>query len=228
MKKRERAGRDMTASYLIKDIITYTIYFIALMFILQFFGINLAGTLLSLGIVGIAVSFAAKDIISNLFSGIILILGKSIKVGDSIEIDGKKGTVERISLRSTVIVDDLGIKINVPNSTLTNNPYLEFKSDELRRVDINAGLPLNIDVEEFRDYIIKKIVTYDEIADTPMPNVFARETSFKQTKVKVSFWIKEFNTKDRRKLIIVNKDKYKLIIANDIRKYINTMGEKNE
>ena len=64
------------------------------MYILQFFGVNLAGTLLSLGIVGIAVSFAAKDIISNLFSGIILILGKSIKVGDTIEIEVDPGMSE--------------------------------------------------------------------------------------------------------------------------------------
>ena len=228
MKHREDRGKDMTASYLLKDIITYTIYFVSLMYILQFFGINLAGTLLSLGIVGIAASFAAQDIISNLFSGIILILGKSIKVGDTIEIDDKKGIVERISLRSTLIVDDLGIKIHVPNSTLTNNPYLEFKSNELCRVDLIVGLPLDIDAEEFREYIIKKISTYDAIADSPNPNVYLRESSFKQIKVKVSFWVKDINTDDRRKLIIRTKDKYKLIIANDIRKYIMKMGEKNE
>lgn len=90
MNKMKRFKKDMTAIYLIRDIINYIIYFIALMVILQFFGINLTGTLLSLGIIGIAVSFAAKDIISNLFSGIILIIGKSIKVGDTIEINNKK------------------------------------------------------------------------------------------------------------------------------------------
>lgn len=228
MKRREKNGKDMTVAYLLKDIITYVIYFISLMYILQLFGINLPGILLSLGIVGIAVSFAAQDIISNLFSGIILIIGKSIKVGDTLEINGKKGTVKRVSLRSTVIVDELGIKNHVPNSTLTNNPYLEFKSNELCRVDINAGLPLYIDVEEFKEYITKKIATYDEIADSPGPYVFAREMSFKQTKLKISFWVKDSNSEDSRELIIRNKDKYKLIIANDIRKYIITMGEKNE
>ena len=112
MNKMERFQDDMTATYLIRDIITYIIYFIALMVILQFFGINVAGTLLSVGIVGIAVSFAAKDIISNLFSGIILIIGKSVKVGQTIEINNQKGYVERIFLRSTVIVNDLGVRIN--------------------------------------------------------------------------------------------------------------------
>lgn len=130
MNKMERFKKDMTAIYLIRDIINYIIYFIALMTILQFFGINLAGTLLSLGIIGIAVSFAAKDIISNLFSGIILILGRSIKVGDTIEINNKKGVVERVKLRSTTVIDDNGVKIHVPNSTLTNNSYLQFKNPE--------------------------------------------------------------------------------------------------
>lgn len=65
MNRMKRFNKDMTAVYLIRDLINYIIYFIALMIILQFFGINLAGTLLSLGIIGIAVSFAAKDIISN-------------------------------------------------------------------------------------------------------------------------------------------------------------------
>ena len=128
MNRMDRFKSDMTAVHLVRDIINSIIYFIALMIILQFFGINLAGTLLSVGIVGIAVSFAAKDIISNLFSGIVLILGKSIKVGDTIEINNKKGFIERITLRSTIIVDDYGVREIIPNSTLTNLPYLLFKS----------------------------------------------------------------------------------------------------
>ena len=217
MNRMNRFKKDMTVIYLIRDIINCIIYFIALMVILQFFGINLTGTLLSLGIVGIAVSFAAKDIISNLFSGIILILGKSIKVGDTIEIYDEKGVVERISLRSTVIVDDLGVRNVVPNSTLTNNPYLQYKSPEKYRVDIIAGLPLNMDIGEFKDYIIKKMESYTEIAENPKPNVFAKEIKFGETRVKVSFWVKNFN----------KKDEYKIIITNEIRKYME-MGEKNE
>ncbi len=217
MNRMKRFKKDMTAIYLIRDIITYVIYFIALMVILQFFGINLAGTLLSVGIVGIAVSFAAKDIISNLFSGIILIIGKSIKVGDTIEVDGKKGYVERISLRSTVVVDDVGVKNIVPNSILTNNEYQLYKEPEIFRVDIIVGLPFNMDVEHFRNYIIQKMSEYDEISDKPKPDVYAKEILFKETRVKVSFWIKDFN----------NKDKYKIIISNEIRKFIN-MGENNE
>ena len=209
MNKMDRYHKNKAAIYLARDIINYIIYFIALMIILQFFGINLAGTLLSLGIVGIAVSFAAKDIISNLFSGIILIIGKSIQVGDTIEINNKKGVVERISLRSTTIIDDNGIRDIIPNSTLTNYPYLQYKPPEKYRVDILTGLALNNDIEEFKEYITKKISEYDEILDDPKPNVYAKEITFEESKVKVSFWVKDYNS----------KDKYKLIITNEIRKY---------
>lgn len=216
--KMKRFSKDMTAIYLVRDLINYTIYFIAVMIILQIFGIDLAGTLLSVGIVGIAVSFAAKDIISNLFSGMILILGKSIKVGDTIEVNGKKGFVEKISLRSTVVVDDMGVKNHVPNSTLTNDYYLQFKQPEKYRIDIIVGLPLNIDVEKFSEEIIEKISSYEAVADNPKPTVFSQEIKFEESRVKVSFWVINLN----------DKDKYKLKVTNDIRKCINKMGENDE
>ena len=217
MNRMERFERDMTAIYLIRDIISYVIYFIALMIILQFFGINLAGTLLSLGIVGIAVSFAAKDIISNLFSGMILIIGKSIRVGDTIEINNKKGFVEKISLRSTVIVDDAGVRNVIPNSTLTNYVYSKFKSPEKYRVNIMVGLALDKDIEDFSEYIVKKMESYPDIAKNPKPEVYAKEITFEESRLKVSFWVNNFN----------DKDKYMIIITNDIRKYVQK-GEKNE
>ena len=206
----KRFKDDMTGIYLIRDIIVYIIYFIALMNILSLFGINLYGTLLSLGIVGIAVSLAAKDIISNLFSGIILIIGKSIRVGDTIELNNTKGVIESIQLRTTTIKDDDGIVSTIPNSTLTNNLFKLYKSPEKYRIDILAGLPLNIDLDEFNEYIIKEIKQLDGVLNDPKPRIFSKGITFEETNIKISFWIKDFT----------NKDDYKLIITNKIRKFI--------
>jgi small-conductance mechanosensitive channel len=210
LNKFSRLKDDMTGIYLIRDIIIYVVYFIALLAILQLFGINLYGTLLSLGIVGIAVSLAAKDLISNLFSGIILIIGKSIRVGDTIEINKSKGVVESIRLRTTTIKDDDGIVSTIPNSTLTNNLYKSYKAPEKYRVDILAGLSLDTDLNEFADYIIEKINELDGVLDNPKPKIFSKGITFEETNIKISFWIKDSN----------NKDDYKLKITNEIRKFV--------
>lgn len=211
MNKIKRFKKDITLIYLVRDIINYIIYFIALMIILQIFGINLAGILLSLGIVGIAVSFAAKDLISNLFSGILLILGRSVKVGDTLEIKEMKGTVEIIRLRSTTIKDDKGVLSNIPNSTLTNNTYLQYNSKERNRVDLIVGISLNIDIEEFRKYILDFINKHSGVLKNPKAKIFSKNITFEETTLKISFWIKDFN----------KKEEYKLIITNEIRKYVN-------
>ena len=174
MNKIKRFKKDITLIYLIRDIINYIIYFIALMSILQIFDINLAGTLLSLGIVGIAVSFAAKDLISNFFSGILLIMGRSVKVGDTLEIKEMKGTVETISLRSTTIRDDNGVLSNIPNSILTNNTYLQYNKKERHRVDLTIGIGLNIDIEEFKTYILDFINRQKGILKNPSSSFFKR------------------------------------------------------
>lgn len=204
-----RFKEDMTGTYLIRDIIVFIIYFLALMYVLKLFGINLYGTLLSLGIVGIAVSLAAKDLISNLLSGITLIMGRSIKVGDTIEMNKQKGVIKRINLRTTTIIDDNGVQSIIPNSTLTNNLFILYKPSEKYRIDILAGLPLNINLDEFNAYILEKIKKLDGVLDTPHVKITAINITFEQTNLKISFWIKDIN----------KKDDYKIIIINEIRKF---------
>ena len=211
LNKLNRFDESKTAIYLIKEIIVYIIYFVGMMYFLKLFGINLYGTLLSLGIVGIAVSLAAKDIISNLFSGIVLIIGRSIKVGDTIEINKTKGVIQMIHLRKTTIKDDDGVISSIPNSTLTNNLFKIYKAPEKYRVNIMAGLPLNVDLNEFNSYIIEKINELEEVLDNPEPRISAKGITFEQTNIKISFWIKDYN----------NKDYYKIIITNEIRKFTN-------
>lgn len=211
LNKLNRFDESKTAIYLIKEIIVYIIYFIGMMYFLNLFGINLYGTLLSLGIVGIAVSLAAKDIISNLFSGIVLIIGRSIKVGDTIEINKTKGVIQMIHLRKTTIEDDDGVISSIPNSTLTNNLFKIYKAPEKYRVNIMAGLPLNVDLNEFNSYIIEKINELEGVLDNPEPRISAKGITFEQTNIKISFWIKDYN----------NKDYYKIIITNEIRKFTN-------
>ncbi|WP_299525403.1 mechanosensitive ion channel family protein [uncultured Methanobrevibacter sp.] len=211
MNKIKRFKKDITLIYLVRDIINYIIYFIALMEILQIFDINLAGTLLSLGIVGIAVSFAAKDLISNFFSGILLIMGRSVKVGDTLEIKEMKGTVEIIRLRSTTIKDDNGVLSNIPNSTLTNNTYLQYNQKERYRIDLIVGIGLDIDIEDFKNHILNFINKQEGVLKNPKAKIFSKGITFEETTLKISFWIKDFN----------KKEEYKLIITNEVRKYVN-------
>ncbi|MDR3063399.1 MAG: mechanosensitive ion channel family protein, partial [Methanobrevibacter sp.] len=91
--KLKRNKRDMTLVYLIIDLIHYIVYIIAILLIFEVFGIDLTSIFVSIGIVGISVGFAAKDIISNFMSGIFLISDKSVKVGDTLEVSGIKGKI---------------------------------------------------------------------------------------------------------------------------------------
>ena len=127
----------------------------------------------------------------------------------------KKGVVERLTLRSTIISDDNGVKEIIPNSTLTNNPYYHFKTPEKYRADLEICLTLDVDVKEFEEYIVDKMLKQDGILENPKPAVYSKGTAFDESQLKVSFWVKDFNS----------KDKYKLIITNEIRKFIK-MGEK--
>ena len=107
------------------NIVRVLIWVIAISLILQpVFGINPTTLMTALGVGGIAVSLGLKDTIANIVSGFGLMLGKVLKPGDLVTIQGVSGTVKDVTWRHTIVMDRSGVEMWVPNSVL-NTAALE-------------------------------------------------------------------------------------------------------
>ncbi len=114
----ERKKRVETLISIFAGTFRLIIYIIAILMILPEFGINIAPILAGLGLVGLAVGMAARDIISDFISGIFIILENQYQIGDKVKIAGIEGKVKEMSLRRTIIIDENNISHSIPNSQI--------------------------------------------------------------------------------------------------------------
>jgi len=121
---------DITESThkLIENVIHYGIYLAAVVVILYIFGLKDAfyGILTGGAVFGFAIGYAAQDIVSNMLSGIMIAVDKPFKIGDRIMAAGITGIVKDITLRTTEMETDDGVKVVVPNSNLLKSPIHNY------------------------------------------------------------------------------------------------------
>ena len=110
---------DTNISKVIASIIKNIIVIIGFITALGTIGINVSAIVAGLGLTGFAFGFAFKDMLSNFISGIMIFIYEPFKLGDYIEVDGKKGKVVDINLRYVTLTDE-GQHILVPNSLLVS------------------------------------------------------------------------------------------------------------
>ena len=121
-----------------------TMFTIAVLTALSELGINTASFLASLGIAGLTLGFAAKDTLSNVISGLFIFWDRPFVVGDLIEMEGKYGRVEDITLRSTRVVTPDGKMLAIPNSAIVNSTVASYTNFPHLRLEID----LTVGVEE--------------------------------------------------------------------------------
>ena len=201
----KRYDLNLTAHYLFKDLFKYLVIILALTWILQLIGINIQNIVISLGIVGIAVGFASKDIVSNFISGLFVITDKQIEVGKVIEVDGQKGTIKKVGFRNTYLINQDQHRIIVPNSVLSTKPYKIYKPNEEHRLRVVSTLPNYLDLLEFEKEFNDIIMQYEQVDKTE--KIFIRPLEFTDSgpKVEINFWINEFKDIMPTKAIILNE-----------------------
>ena len=201
----KRYDLNLTAHYLFKDLFKYLLIILAITWILQLIGINIQNIVISLGIVGIAVGFASKDIVSNFISGLFVITDKQIEVGKVIEVDGQKGTIKKVGFRNTYLINQDQHRIIVPNSVLSTKPYKIYKPNEDHRLRVVSTLPNYLDLLEFEKEFNDIIMQYEQVDKTK--KIFIRPLEFTDSgpKVEINFWVNEFKDIMPTKAIILNE-----------------------
>ena len=102
---------------------------------------DISAFIASLSIGSLAVAFAAKDALANVFGSMIILLDKPFKIGDWIKANSIEGIVESVSFRSTCIRTFPQELVYIPNSLLSNTPITNYTLRERRRIDFTLGLP---------------------------------------------------------------------------------------
>lgn len=131
--------------------------------ILEQWNYHVTGLITGLGIGGLAIAMAAKDTLSNLFGGFVIITDAPFTIGDLIQTGTIEGVVEDINFRSTRIRTPEQALVTVPNSTLANQPITNLSKMEKRRVSLNIQLDLETTNDQLTSCIgrIRRLLSDD-------------------------------------------------------------------
>lgn len=121
-------------------IFRFIVISIGLLVIAEEWNYNVSGLIAGLGIGGLAFALAAKDVLANIFAGIVIIMEKPFSIGDWIVTPSVEGTVEDITFRSTRVRAFTQSLITVPNSTLANEPITNYSRMGKRRISFHLGV----------------------------------------------------------------------------------------
>lgn len=130
--------------------------------------------LASAGIVGIAVGFAAKDTLANLFGGIFILADAPYKIGDYIVLDGgQRGCVSHIGLRSTRILTREDVEVTIPNAVIANATIVNESGGPSPkfRVNMNVGVSYGTDIDRVSDILTDVAREVETVADDPEARV---------------------------------------------------------
>lgn len=107
-----------TLKNLLENVFSAAFLIVIILMVMKDLGFDITPILTGAGILGLAVSFGAQSLVKDLISGFFIILENQFNVGDEVKIDGNQGRVNKINLRTTILKDEDGNLIYLPNSSI--------------------------------------------------------------------------------------------------------------
>jgi small-conductance mechanosensitive channel len=162
--------------------------------LLIIWGIDPTAWLASAGVIGIAVGFAAKDTLANLFSGFFIIADTPYKVGDFVNLDsGDRGMVTHVGMRSTRLLTRDDVEITIPNSVIGNAKIINESGGQWEkcRIRVKVGAAYGSDANQVIDVLMKVAASHAEVAREPEARVRFRTFGASSLDFELLVWIEQ-------------------------------------
>ena len=198
---------DVTLITFLEGIIYYALLTSVIIAAAGQLGIKTTSFLAVLGAASLAIGLALKDSLSNFSSGMMLILFRPFRVGDVVTIGGETGTVEAISVFSTILNTGDNQKKIIPNGAISNATITNITANPTRRVDLVVGIGYDDDIRKAKETLEAILAADDRILKDPAPLVAVSALGASSVDLVVRPWV---NTADYWKVYFSLNETIKL------------------
>ncbi|MEP4544924.1 MAG: mechanosensitive ion channel domain-containing protein [Saccharospirillum sp.] len=179
---------DPTLIPLFAGIAGYAVYIVAVVIVLDIFGVNTNSIVALLGAAGLAIGLALKDTLSNIASGIMMLILRPFRVGDYITFNGTGGTVEEISLFTTILKTPDGQYISAPNSNVWSATIQNSTRNGTRRMDVVVGVAYDDDLDAGFRALQQLVDEESRFLKDPAPQVMVQSLGDSSVNLQIRAW----------------------------------------
>ena len=179
---------DPTVAGFLSSLARYAVLIVALLVVLQVIGIQATSLVAVLGAASLAIGLALQGTLTNMAAGIMLLLFRPFRVGDSIEVAGKSGTVRNLNLFTTELAGGDNVQVLIPNAQVWGAPLTNFSAYPMRRVSVTFVVPLDRDVEAITADLQNYLEGDKRVLHSPAPAVAGSNLTDKGAEVTVHAW----------------------------------------
>lgn len=184
----EKTQVDATLVRFLASAVRYVLLVAALISCLSGFGITTTSFAAVLGAAGIAIGLAFQGTLSNFAAGLMLLLFRPFKVGDTIKVGAHTGTVKALELFSTVLATGDNRRVVLPNSALSNQPLENMSYYPTRRAEVLLPFPLRADADELLPLLIQRALGLDHVSSAPAPDAKIQDFQNRSMNVLLGAW----------------------------------------
>ena len=175
--------------YAINRVVHYLVLLSGFVIALGAMGVDMTKFTILAGAFSVGIGFGLQNIVNNFISGLIVLFERPIKVGDTIEIDGQTGRVQRIGIRASVIQSTSGAEVIIPNGKLISDKVINWTlSSGRRQISVTVLLKLDADVGRARELVLGVARGNKHVLQAPAPEVLFVRRGIDQLEFELRVW----------------------------------------